>query len=247
MRALLLTGLTLVLSVAGAGKTSASGPVHVSGYTKANGTSVAPYYRRSPGTASTSSSTSTVYSSCADARAAGRWNILKTDADYSANLDRDNDGVACEAGSTGSDAAPAGATGSTTGTVSYNPTPWALVGQAYPEWLGEHLAWSQNSLICTAEARNYEQAFLNDGTGVTPAWRGTLGFVAGLPMATDSQRVDATNSAHNIVSPGAWLTAGGRAARRMWLPDSPETVYAVEMRPLGATQAAICISTLAAR
>lgn len=51
IRHLFLLFLLSVVSFSGAGKTSASGPVHVSGYTKANGTYVAPYYRSAPGTA----------------------------------------------------------------------------------------------------------------------------------------------------------------------------------------------------
>ena len=98
-----------------------------------------------PGTAGPAATRlTTVYSSCAGARAAQRWNILKTDADYSPSLDRDNDGIACEAGSNGAssggDPDPVGTVSTDPGTVSYTPTPWALVGQTYPEWLGQHLA-----------------------------------------------------------------------------------------------------------
>ncbi len=38
------------------------------------------------------------YSSCADAAQDGRTNIPKGDPAYSSKLDRDGDGIACEAG-----------------------------------------------------------------------------------------------------------------------------------------------------
>ena len=66
-------------------------------------------------------------------------------------------------------------------------------------------------------------------------------------MAADTQKMDAANTANNVSSSAAWVTAGKSAVRRMWLPDSPETVYTVEMRPMGDAQAVVCISTLAKR
>jgi len=93
----------------------------VSGYFRKNGTYVAPYYRSSPGSSSTSTGTgvpcgnsyisagdvchigtsptaSKTFSSCAEARASGFSNMVVGDAGYSDALDRDSDGIACESG-----------------------------------------------------------------------------------------------------------------------------------------------------
>ena len=47
---------------------------------------------------------SQIFSNCTEARAAGRFDILRSDPAYRPGLDRDNDGIACESG--GADDSP---------------------------------------------------------------------------------------------------------------------------------------------
>lgn len=74
------------------------------------------------------------FSSCADANAAGYYNIRRGEDGYSSRLDRDNDGIACEAAGGGSSSgSSSGSTSGSVATVSYSVVPVAN-GWDYSVW-----------------------------------------------------------------------------------------------------------------
>lgn len=243
MRSLLLTGLSLLLSVAGAGKTSASGPVHVSGYTTKNGTYVAPYYRRAPGTAGSTytSPTVRVYSSCADARASGRWNILRTDPDYSPTLDRDSDGIACEAGSDGTsngrDPDPVVTSRSvmSAGSAS-NPI---TVAATYPQILAATLGWRDSIIACQAVAARHDAEFSASTNTTGPVYLITDAFID--PALTPQQVMAAINAVPATVTAG-WSAAGAGMTETVRLAAEPGVSYVTELVQALGGYTGICVS-----
>lgn len=107
---------TLALALPGGAALNLAAPsasvaqVHVRGYTRRDGTYVAPHTRASPngsrsdnagsrrGSSSSTPSyeSGSAYANCSAARAAGRSNIRRGEPGYGPHLDRDGDGLACE-------------------------------------------------------------------------------------------------------------------------------------------------------
>lgn len=105
----------LALPVNIASGSYADAQVRVRGYTRADGTYVAPHVRSSPNSTTTDnygsrapaaprplygapapSRTQGAYANCSAARADGAANIRRGEPGYGSHLDRDGDGVACE-------------------------------------------------------------------------------------------------------------------------------------------------------
>ncbi|WP_261665441.1 excalibur calcium-binding domain-containing protein [Deinococcus sp. Marseille-Q6407] len=119
----LILGLSVLTFLAA--NSAEAGRVHVDGYYRSDGTYVRPHYRNtgggSPSYSSPSYSTPAYmpqyspansprpafsFSSCDEARNRGLSNMVIGTAAYDADLDQDKDGIACEAGESGSTSAP---------------------------------------------------------------------------------------------------------------------------------------------
>lgn len=125
MKKLLISAATLSLLSSGVLSSAEAGRTYVDGYTRSDGTYVRPHYRNTPGSSSPSYYSSPAYTpsiappppsfnfpSCAEAANLGFRNMGIGSAGYSQALDRDGDGIACEAGGEG-----AGASSGTPGLI----------------------------------------------------------------------------------------------------------------------------------
>jgi len=251
-RNLIVLGLSILVSIATASRSSSSGTVHVSGYTTKNGTVVQPYYRRAPGSATgtytTPSTSASSYSSCADARAAGRWNILRTDADYSSALDRDGDGVACEAGSNGTsigqgDGSTNPQAGSTTPPATAPGTPTAMT---YPLQLAERLGWIGDANACAVIAKKRLDAFNSSTSMVDPVYLSTDAYSdLQLTPSVEQPAIDRA-SAGMATTMVAWKTTDGTSAEKVTVLDEPGIIYVTEIID-GVHASSICISAYGTR
>ncbi|MBZ9750736.1 excalibur calcium-binding domain-containing protein [Deinococcus sp. HMF7604] len=134
----------------------------VSGYTRSDGTYVRPYIRGGgSGGYSTYTPVSLTFGSCAEARSSGFSNIPRGSASYSSGLDRDGDGIACEAGEGGSSTSSAGGVSFSTSTMPRNsaggpPRPaQAVAGVAY--FAARDLKTS--GAVLTADGKKYTLQF----------------------------------------------------------------------------------------